>query len=176
PPRCPPATLFPYTTLVRSELKAIKGVACAVEGGAITEDDVAGRFTAQERSAPVGTEQIALVEHNAGGRASTIDVAGRHDAGIVLTPLRGGNILARTAVGVPVAGAIAREPAGVAVFKQVGRARRGRIVVVVLKHIAEGRDRLLVTVAETMSDDFDVGAVGIHAGGETTDINVTVVT
>src|SRR5690606_40138934 len=103
PPRCPPATLFPYTTLVRSELKAIKGVACAVEGGAITEDDVAGRFTAQERSAPVGTEQIALVEHNAGGRASTIDVAGRHDAGIVLTPLRGGNILARTAVGVPVA-------------------------------------------------------------------------
>ena len=51
----------------------------------------------------------------------------------------------------------------------------GWIIVIVLKDIAERADRLLVGVAIVVADNLGVGAVRIHADGESADINVAVI-
>ena len=109
------------------------------------------------------------------GRAAAVDITRGDDARIFLAPLGHRNALPRPAIGRPETLAIAREPARVAVLHEVGSAAGRRIVVVVLEHVAKAGDGVLVAVAEIEADDFQVRAVGLHAGGEATHVHVAVV-
>src|SRR5207244_12590699 len=104
-----------------------------------------------------------------------INVAGRNDAGIVLAPLGRGSDLSRALVRLPATAAILRVEAEVAVLHQERGARGGRIIVVVVKDIAERGDRLFVRVAEIETDRLDVRAVGIHAERRAADVHVAIV-
>ena len=78
-------------------------------------------------------------------------------------------------VGFPGALAIGGGKAGVSAVEHGGDAASWGIIVIALKDIAEGIDRLFVTVAEVVGDDFDLFAVGLHAGGEAPDPDVAIV-
>ena len=98
-----------------------------------------------------------------------------NDARIFLAPLGRGNRLPGPAVRVPETLAVAREEAEVAVLHQPGSPAGRRIVIVVVEDVAEARDRLLVAVAEIEPEDLDAGAVGLHARGETANVDMTVI-
>lgn len=159
----------------RQKLHTVELVAGTVGLREVAEDDVARGFAAEEQAAPLVAEGIALVEGDAGGRAVAVDIAGGDDAGVVLAPLRDLRGLARALVSLPATFAVAGVEAEVAVFLEVGRAGGGRIVVVVLKNVAEGSHGLLVAVAEIKTDGLDLRAVGIHAEGGAADVDVAVV-
>ena len=129
----------------------------------------------QQQAAPLLAEPVAFVDDDAGRRAAAVHIAGRNHARIFLAPLGGGDGLAGTTVGVPVAFAIAREEPEVAVLHQVGRAAGRRVVVVVVEDVAEAGDGLLVAVAEIEPEDFHARATRLHAGREAADVDVAVV-
>ena len=89
--------------------------------------------------------------------------------------MRGGRVLAGTAVSTPRAFAVSRGEAGVAAFHDRSDAAGGRIVVVALVEIAEGIDGLFVAVAVVVADDDGVGAVRVHAHGGAADPHLAVV-
>jgi len=102
-------------------------------------------------------------------------VAGVHGAGVVLTPMGTGVVLAGAFDGAVHLFGIAGEVAGAAVFEDVGDAAGGWVVVVVLEGVAEGVERLLVGVPVAVADDFGVGAIGVHADGEAGGPDVAIV-
>ena len=102
-------------------------------------------------------------------------MAGVHGAGVVLTPMGAGVVLAGAFDGFIELFGVAGEVASAAVFEDVGDAAGGWIVVVVLEDVAEGVERLLVGVTVAVADDFGVGAVGVHADGEAGGPDVAIV-
>jgi len=132
----------------REELHAVEGESSADGLGLVAKNDIAGGFAAQEESAPFFAQRAVFVVDDSGGGAGTVDVTRRNRAGVILTPFGGRDVLAGAAIGGPTAGAITREETEVAVFLEVSRAGRGRIVVIVLEDVAERGDGLLVAVTE----------------------------
>ena len=102
-------------------------------------------------------------------------MASVHGAGVVLTPVGAAVVLIGAFHGAVALLGIAGEVSGATVFEDVGDAAGGGIVVVVLKHVAVGIERLLVGIAVAVADDFAVGAIGIHADGEAGGPDVAVV-
>ena len=92
-----------------------------------------------------------------------------------MAPFGDGGGLTGAFVGFPRALAIGGGEAGVPAVEHGGDAASWGIIVIALKDIAEGSDRLFVTVAEVVGDDFYLFAVGLHAGGEAPDPDVAIV-
>src|SRR5690606_18690400 len=132
--------------VARQEIEPLECVAGTIDGWEVAEDRVARCFGAQQHAAPLRTEPITLIEHDAGRCTAAIHIAGRNDARIFLAPLRGRNGLAWASIRCPVALTVAREESEIAVLHQERRATRGRVVVVVLENIAEARHGLFVAV------------------------------
>ena len=59
--------------------------------------------------------------------------------------------------------AIAREIARTAILQGEGRAATARVIVVVLKHVAEGGQRLFIRIAQAMTHNLHIRAIGIHS-------------
>ena len=149
--------------------------ACALGNRLIGKDLVPPRLGRQEGPVPRRPHRAVLVENVAGWRSAAVDVPGRRHAGIVLAPLRYRNRLAGPAVCLPGPLAIVRREAEVGIFHHPGHAGSRRVVVVVLEHVAQRGDRLLVAVAVVRSDDLRVGAVGVHPHREPAHVHVPVV-
>ena len=120
-------------------------------------------------------QRPVLVEHIPGRRSAAVDVADRGHPGVVLPPLRHRNRLSGPAVRLPRALPVHRREPEVGVLHHPADAARRGIVVVILKHVAERADRLLVAVPIVRADDLRVGAVGIHPHRESSDVDMTVV-
>ena len=109
------------------------------------------------------------------GGTAAIDVTCGHDAGIFLPPLGHGDALAGTFVGAPLALSIGGEEAEAAAFDEMADAAGRWIVVVVEIHVSERVPHAFVAVAVVVTEDADVVPTGVHAGGESTDIDVAVI-
>ena len=130
---------------------AVETEAGTLRNRLIGEDLVPPRFGREEGPVPRRPHRAVLVEHIAGWRSAAVDVPGRRHAGIVLAPLRYRNRLAGPAVRLPAPLAIVRREAEVGIFHHPGDAGSRRVVVVVLEHVAQRGDRLLVAVAIVLS-------------------------
>ena len=154
---------------------AVEGEPGALPRRLVGEDLVPAGIGGEEHAFEGRAEGAVLVEHVAGRGSAAVHVADRRHAGVILTPLRHGNRLTRPAVRLPAPLAVVRREAEVGVLHHPADAARRRVVIVVLENVAERRHRLLVAVAVVVSDDLDVRAVGIHAGGETADVDVPII-
>ena len=163
--------------LVRGqEIKPLQLEPSAFGLGIKTKDRVAARFTGEEQAAMFLPQRAVLVERHTRRRTAAIHIAGRRGSGILLPPLRGRRVLSGPAICAPTALAVQGAESHVRVLHQPCRAARGRIVVVSVKHVSKGGDRLLVAVAEVLANDVNARAVGIHPRCETADIDMPVVT
>ena len=157
------------------EVHALQLEACAIGHGEIAEDDVLAGFASEQQAAPFFAERPIFIKGHASGRAAAIDIAGRHGAGVFLTPLGRWCVLAGALVRTPTAFAIGAGESGVAALQHVAHAAGRRVVVVALKKIAVAGERLLVAVAVVVPDDVHVRAIGVHAHAEAADPHMAVV-
>ena len=123
-------------------IRCQKDLLLQAEAGALTrrlirEHFVASGIGGEERAFPSGPERAVLVEHISGRRPAAIHVASRRHARIVLAPLGYRDRLTRPPIGLPRALAVDRREPEIGVLHDPAHPAGGRVVVVVLKHVAE---------------------------------------
>src|SRR5690606_26042951 len=128
-----------------------------LSNGMICKDCIASRVGAEEHSAIVLAQGVVFNEYNPRRCACTGAIAGRHDAWVLLVPVRRKHILPWPMISAPVSCAIGAEVSRVATFHDPRcSAREHLVVIVVLPHVSAGVDKHFIRVAEVVGHHLHV--------------------
>ena len=149
---------------VRSKkVESLESEACLRWFWFVSKNNIPGWFTAQQKTIVLLSKRIAFVKNNARWSAATINVARRDCSRVALAPLGLSRQLVRSLLGTPRALPVERRESEIAIFHEPGRTGCWRVIVVVMEYVAVRSDRLLVRVAEIVSDDGKTCTVRVHA-------------
>ena len=145
-------------------------------GGArvISKDGIKSGVTTKEGAIPLLTQGAIFVKGDARGSTSSVDVSRIHRARVVLPPVNPGVGLTRSAHRLVPLFAIPCKIPCASIFKSEGGAASPGVIVIILEHVSERGQDLLVGITKPMADDLSLGAVGVHPNGKTRDPHMTV--